>query len=240
MKIAICFYGEMGFMDRFMIQNLIRCLIIPFQKYSHNDKNGIKFYYFLHTYFRPDVLSWIELMRASFPFMSATLHDRDMVLQEKKHEDADNCMFLQHHSLHRIKKKWKVVEDLDIVVLTRLDLLFTKALTESDIGVMLQHKRHLFLQQDTKIFLAIGSPMVINVFTDHIDHDVPENDDRFLDVIRTQHNIKIQHMSLVFVRILPDAMVHPEDYHICPYLGDLIASSATQIRLTKRKNSLRK
>jgi hypothetical protein len=235
MKVAVCFYGEMGFMDRFMIQNLIRCLLAPLQKYT---QNGITFYYFLHTYFHPDVLSWIEMMRASFPFTSITLHDRDMVLRDKQQEEdaIGQNLLLQHHSLHRVKKKWKVVEDLDIVVLTRLDLLFTKALSENDIGLILHHKRHLFVHEDNKPFVAIGDPMVMNLFTDHIDHD----DHLFLDMIRAQHNIKIQYISLVFVRILPDAVVHPEDYHICPYLGDLIASSATQIHLSKRKNSLRK
>ena len=236
MKVAVCFYGEMSFMDRFMIQNLMRCLIVPFQKYSV--KEEVEFSYFLHTYFRPDVLTFIEMMRAYFPFSSMTLHDRDMVLREK-HKDVDKSLFLQHHSLHRVKKKWKIVEDLDVVVLTRLDLLFTKALSESDMELILHRKRHLFLQQDKKPFIAIGDPIVMNIFADQI-HYLPRNDYSFLDIMRTQHSIQIQYLSIVFVRILSEIIVHSEDSQVCPYLGDLIASSATQIRLTKRKNSLNK
>lgn len=236
MKIAVCFYGEMSFMDRFMIQNLMRCLIIPFQKYNHTEE--VQFFYFLHTYFSPDVLTFIDIMRASFPFTSVTIHDRDMVLREK-HKDVDKSLFLQHHSLHRVKKKWKVVVDLDVVVLTRLDLLFTKALSESDMEIILQRKRHLFLQQDMKPFVAIGDPMVMNVFADQI-YSLSGDDNSFLDMMRTQYSIQIQYLSVVFVRILSEAIVYPEDHQVCPYLGDLIASSATKIRLTKRKNSLHK
>jgi len=236
MKVAVCFYGDMSFMDRFMIQNLMRCLIIPFQKYNH--KEEVQFFYFLHTYFSPDVLTFMDMMRAFFPFTSATLHDRDMVLREK-HKDVEISLFLQHYSLHRVKKKWKVVDDLDVVVLTRLDLLFTKALSESDMEIILQRKRHLFLQQDMKPFVAIGDPMVMNVFADHI-HSLSGDDNSFLDIMRTQYSIQIQYLSLVFVRILSEAIVRSEDHQVCPYLGDLIASSATKIRLTKRKNSLHK
>lgn len=236
MKVAVCFYGEMSFMDRFMIQNLMRCLIVPFQKYNH--KEEVQFFYFLHSYFRPDVLSFIEMMRASFPFISLTLHDREMVLREK-HKDIDNSFFLQNHSLHRVKKKWKIVEDLDVVVLTRLDLLFTRALSESDMDLIFHRKRHLFLQQDMKPFVAMGDPMVMNVFADQI-HSLSGNGFSFLDMMRTQHSIQIQYLSLVFVRILSETVVHPEDHQVCPYLNDLIASSATKIRLSKRKNSLNK
>ena len=236
MKIVVCFYGEMSFMDRFMIQNLMRCLIIPFQKF--NRKKDVEFSYFLHTYFTPDVLSMIEVMRAFFPFISMTLHDRDMVLRER-HRAMDNSLFLQQYSLHRVKKKWKSMEDLEVVIYSRLDLLFTKALTESDIDLILHNKRHLFLHQGNHSFVAIGDPMVMNVFADQV-HHLSGHDHSFLDIMRTQHGIKIQYLSLVFVRILPEAIVYPEDYQVCPYLGDLIASSATKIRLTKRKNSLNK
>lgn len=236
MKIAVCFYGEMKFIDRFMIQNMMRCMIVPFQKYSR--KEDVNFSYFLHTYFTPDVLSMIEIMRAFFPFTSMTLHDRDMVLLER-YKDLDKSIFLQQYSLHRVKKKWKSMEDLDIVIYTRLDLLFTKALSESDIDLIFHNKRHLFLHQDNKPFLAIGDPMVMNVFADQV-HELSGTDHTFLDIMRTQHSIKTQYVSLVFVRILPEPIVYPEDANVCPYLGDLIASSTTKIRLVKRKNSLNK
>jgi hypothetical protein len=232
MKIAVCFFGEMSFMDRFMIQNLMRCLIVPFQKYNHKGHN-VEFYYFLHTYFNPSVLTWIGMMRASFPFTSMTIHDRESVLREKK--DAHECgLFLQGHSLNRVKKKWKMVDDLDLVMMVRLDLLLTKSLSEGDIDLVLHHKHHLFLHEK-KPFVAMGDPMVMNLFADKFLHFCGA--DHLFDILRTQHNVKIQSLSLVFVRILPDAIVCPEDYHVCPYLGDLIASSQTQIRLVKRKNS---
>jgi len=231
MKIAVCFFGEMSFMDRFMIQNLMRCLIVPFQKYN---SKFVEFYYFLHTYFHPSVLTWIELMRATFPFTSMTIHDRETVLREKKEADPHG-LFLQGHSLNRVKKKWKIVDDLDIVMMVRLDLLLTKSLSEGDIDVVLHHKHHLFLHQQQKPFVAMGDPMVMNVFADQFHHFCGA--DHLFDILRTQHNVKIQSLSLVFVRILPDAIVCPEDYHVCPYLGDLIASSSTQIRLVKRKIS---
>lgn len=236
MKVAVCFYGEMGFMDRFMIQNLMRCIIIPFQKYNH--KKDTEFYYFLHSYFRPDVLTLLDMMRTFFPFTSMTLHDQGMVLREKQ-EALDNSVFLQYYSLHRVRKKYKNVEDLDVVVLTRLDLLFTKALTQSDIDLVLQRKRHLFLYQDNKPFVAIGDPVVMDVFDNQI-HPLAGDGHSFLDMMRAQHSINVQYLSLVVVRILPEAVVHPEDSHVCPYLNDLIASSSTTIRLTKRKNSLNK
>lgn len=221
-------------MDRFMLQNITRCLIVPFQKYSRGENPD--FHYFLHTYFRPDVLGWVGMMRDYFPFESITIHDRAVVLREK-HEAMEASLFLQDYSLHRVKKKWRHVDGIDLVVLIRLDLLLTKSLSESDIVLVLSHQRHLFLHHEDKPFFAIADPVIMNVFVDQLRHFA--GDHSFLDIMRIQYNIKIQCLSLVFVRILPEAIVCPEDYHVCPYLGDLIASSSTKIRLVKRKNSLK-
>lgn len=217
MRIAVCFFGKMSFMDRFMIQSVVRCLIDPFHKYS---KKEVEFSYFLHTYFQPDVMTWIGLMRTSFPFVSMTLHDEGRILEEKP-EDVNASFFLQDYSFRRVKKKWKQhIEDLDVVVMMRLDLLLTKPLTENDVGQILHQKRCLFHYGD---FFAMGDPMVINVFADQLN----------------PQNIKVVQLSLVMVRILSDATVYPEDCHICPYLSDLIASSTTKIRLVRRKTSFK-
>lgn len=233
MRIAVCFFGEMSFMDRFMIQSVMRCLIDPFHKYIKKD---VEFSYFLHTFFQPDVLTWIGMMRALFPFSSVTLHDREKVLVEKP-DDVDTPFFLRDYSFHRVKKKWKnYVENLDRVMMVRLDLLFTKPLTENDVDQVLHQKRHLFLHHGDNPFFAIGDPMVMNVFTDQL-HHLPGTS--FLEMMRAQYGIKVDHLSLVMVRILPDAIVCPEDYQICPYLSDLIASSTTKIRMIRRKTTLK-
>lgn len=237
MRVAVCFFGEMTFMDRFMIQNLMRCLIIPFQKYGRRE--DMEFYYFLHTYFCDDVFPWIEMMRTSFPFTSVTIHHREVVMGEQ-HDGMDPKLFLQDYSLHRVKKKYKILHDLDIVIFTRLDLLFTKSLTGSDIDDIIDKKRHCFLVHDKEPIVAVGDPVAMSLFADRFSH-VQESDGKysFLEMMRVQHNIKIQYMSIVFVRILSDAIVCPEDYDICPYLKDLIASSSTKIRLVKRKSSIK-
>lgn len=234
MKIAVCFFGEMSFMDRFMIQNMVRCLIDPFHKYSHKE---VEFSYFLHTYFHPEALVWVGMMRASFPFVSATLHDREKILVEKPCS-METDVFLQDYSLHRVKKKWKqYLENLDVVVVVRLDLLLTKPLSENDVSqVLYQKRRHLFLHHGDQPFLAMGDPVVMNVFTDQI-HHLPGTP--FLEMMRVQHSINVDHLSIVMVRILSDAIVCSEDYYVCPYLSDLIASSATKIRLVRRKTSLK-
>lgn len=233
-------------MDRFMIQNMMRCVMVPFQKYHHDPKDKIEFSYFLHTYFCPDILSFLGLMKQSFPLTSMTVHDRQVVLRER-HPTSDPYLFLQQYSLHRVKKKWKSVENLDMVIFIRLDLLFTKALSASDIDLMCQRKHNfIFIAQgggDHKPFVAMGDPMVMNLFADYLyPHHLPtheqEGEQSFLDMMRVQHSIHSHYISLVYIRIMPGGAVCPDDSRVCPYLGDLIASSPTQIRLTKRKNTL--
>jgi hypothetical protein len=229
---AVCFFGEMGFIDRFMIQNFIRCVIAPFRKYIRDD---VEFYYFMHTFIRDDVFTYIEIMRAPFPFSSITLHDQHIALYDN-HRKIDASVFLQDYSLHRVKKKWKNIDNLDIVIYTRLDLLLTKPLTENDVSLIVSQKQHLFVGGSGCDLFAVGSPAVMNVYADRLHY---LGDTSFLDLMRSQHNIKIHKLSLVFVRILPDAIVLPEDNNVCPYLSDLISSSSTIIRMTKRKNSLK-
>lgn len=235
-RIAICFFGEMGFMDKFMIQNFIRCVITPIKRYD----GDVEFCYFLHTFLHADVFSFIELMRASFSFMTMTLHDDKMVfLKNKQHDGVKKKVFLEDYSLHYVKKMWKHNTDgFDVIVCTRLDLLFTRPLTDSDANLIFKNKQqHLFIGGDQTLTdlhrgFILGDPLVMSIYTDNQHHSF---DISCIELMRSQYNIKIHPISVVFVRILPEAIVSPMDYKVCPYLDDLISSSSTKIRLVKRK-----
>lgn len=249
MKVAICFFGEMTFIDRFMIQNFMRCVVTPLWKYNTDD---VDFYYFLHTFFDVEVFKYIELMRNNFCFESITLHNENSVLN-KKHTPYDNNLYLECFSLQYVKKMWKSIKDLDLVVYVRLDALFTKPLSNNDIDAMTKNKMRLFINDTPKInnynpianlrtaFVA-GDPVVMEIYADRIHYDenhTPDNEEEYISFLKIQHNFKVSSMSVVFVRVMPDALVCSQDYTICPYLADLVSSSSTDIRILKRKNSLK-
>lgn len=225
MKVAICFFGETGFMDRFMIQNFIRCITTPFKKHCHSTE----LYYFLHSFISADALVLIENMRPFLPFSSIALHNMDMVPPGSLPE---------HYSLNRVKKLWKTSPTLyDLVVYVRLDILFSKPLSGNDIDQVVETTNHLSTTNHSKSLqpcFTMGCPFVMNIYADRV-HSL---DDDYIATMRSQYNIKINNtISVVFVRILPGGAVHPEDNHICPYLGDLIASSCTKIHMTKQRKT---
>lgn len=231
MKVGICFFGEMRFIDRFMIQNFIRCVSIPFKKHD----NTTELYYFLHSYIDAQTLISIEMMRPFFQFAAMTLHDKTITL-DSRHPEKEEHLFLEENSLYRVKKMWRssYSPPLDLVVYVRLDTLFTKPLSDNDIEMVVENKNHLFLTaSDHYESFAIGGTIVMNVYADRVHYTEP-----FIDMIRSQYHIKINNtLSSVIVRILPSGMVSPDDQSVCPYLNDLISSSCTQIRINKRRKS---
>lgn len=237
MKIAICFFGESTFVDRFMIQNFIRCIVLPFQKYV---QDKVEFYYIFHSYMNTEILGVIDKMKTFFPFTVLTLHDKEYVLRDKEETIEDVPLYLQDYSLQRIKRMWKrCMFSLDLILCSRLDLLFSRPLSASDIELMKQNKNHLFVADCSscsilqQCFVA-GDPFVMNLYTDRI-HYVEDHgtDFSFSDLIQIHPMIKINKLSTVFVRILQDGIVDPNDSQLCPYLNDLIKSSCTRICLRK-------
>lgn len=239
MRIAVCFFGELGFLDRFMVQSYIRCIIAPIQKYHHEN---VEFLYFLHTFLDDDVFNSVDILRSSFQFLIMSFHDKKMALCDQNKNNAENQIFLEDYSIYRVKKMWKRIENIDFVVYVRLDLLFTKPLTENDIDLMMLNNNHFFFNSEKcpnlQRGLVMGKSHVMNIYADRI-HYLSDKGS-FIDIMRSQHNMKAESISVVFVRILKEGIVHHSDYHTCPYLGDLISSSSTKIRLVKRKNSLSK
>jgi hypothetical protein len=239
MKIAICFFGELGFLDKFMIQNYIRCVIAPIQKYN---RESVDFFYFLHTFFDADVFTSVENLRLSFPFLIMSFHDKKMALCDENKNQVETQNFIEDYSIYRVKKMWKRVENIDIVVYIRLDILLTKPLTYNDVELILKKNNHFFINNEQcpnlQRGLVIGKSHIMSVYADRI-HYLADGGS-FIDIMRSQHNMKAESISVVFVRVLKDGMVHPSDHNICPYIGDLISSSSTKIRLVKRKNSLNK
>ena len=242
MRVGICFFGEMGFIDRFMLQGLVRCVIIPLRKYNRED---VDYSYFLHTFFHRDLFKYTETMTTFFPLSVMMFHDPHGVLTEK-HPTKDKASFLESFSLYQVKKLWKQKEDLDIVVCVRLDTLFTKPLSENDVEMIVNYRSYLFLGENIEksyLNFAIGAPDIMSVYADRFHHVFNnhhhDNSSLYLAQLRVEHNIKTSFVSIVFVRILQEGIVHPDDYNICPYLRDLIASSSTTIRMVRRKNSLK-
>lgn len=237
MRVAICFFGELGFMDRFMVQNYIRCVITPIQKYEN-----VEFFYFLHTFLDENVFTSVEILKKAFPFLIMSFHDKKMALLNSLYKkDADKTLFFEDYSMYRVKKMWKHIEDLDLVVCSRLDLLFTKPLVNSEIDFIVKNKNYFFVNNhnhcDLQRGFVIGNNYTMNIYTDRFHFLGSDKNKNFIDLMRSQYNIQKQTISIVFVRISKDGVVNPCDYQICPYLGDLIGSSSTKIRLVKRKYS---
>lgn len=231
MKVAICFFGEIGFMDRFMIQNFIRCITTPIKRHDRSTE----IYYFLHSYMSPDTLVFIETMRPFLPFSAISLHDKDMVIHDiKRGEHTD--LFLEHYSLSRVKKLWRSSIPMDMIIYIRLDALFLKPLSENDIDLVVDNKNHLFITNnspDLQQCFIMGDPFVMNIYADRVHY----TDYDCMELMRSQYNIKINNsISIVFVRVLPGGIVHHKDHQICPYLNDLISSSCTKIHMIKRKH----
>lgn len=237
MKIAVCFFGECTFLDRFMIQNFIRCIVLPFQKHV---PEKVEFFYIFHSYMDVEVLGIIDRMKTFFPFTVLTLHNKEFVLREV---DENLSLYLQDYSLQRVKRMWKrCMLSLDLVICSRLDLLFSRPLSASDVEAMVFHKNHLFISNSPSLeqCFVVGDPFVMNLYTDRL-HYVEEHGTEFsiADLIQIHPMIKSSTVSTVFVRILPDGIVHPQDSHVSPYLNDLIKSSCTRICLRKMNSKMK-
>lgn len=227
MKVAFCFFGEIGFMDRFMIQNFIRCITTPFKRHSRTTE----LYYFLHSFISSNTLGFIDNMISFLPFTAISLHDQNMVPSGTLPED---------YSLYRVKRLWKTSSiQYDLIVYIRIDILFSKPISENDIDLVIDNTNHLFITNHSKNLqpcFIMGNPFVMNIYADRI-HSLDED---YIVAMRSQYNIKINNtISVVFVRILSGGVVDPEDNHICPYLNDLIASSCTKIHIVKQRKSAR-
>lgn len=237
MKVAVCFFGEIAFMDRFMVQNYIRCVITPLKK-----QKTILPFFFLHTYMVPNVLSFIEIMRVSFPFQILSVHDKDIVLS-KCPMGVEHELFLEDYSLHMVKTMWTSSSiPFDIVVYIRLDVLFCRSLSIHDAEWVMTDKNRLFIAPNLPRCLVMGNTFVANIYGDrmHYSSDLESGStSSFLEKICSHYDIRLSTLSIVFVRILSDGIVHPDDCHICPYLKDLIASASSRVRIIRRKNSIK-
>lgn len=238
MKIAICFFGECTFLDRFMIQNFIRCIVVPFQKYV---PEKVEFFYIFHSYMDEKVLGIIEMMKTFFPFTVLTLHNKEFVRRDV--QDDNVSLYLQDYSLQRVKRMWKrCMLSLDLVVCSRIDLLFCRPLSASDVEAMFVHKNHLFVVDASSLeqCFVVGDPFVMNLYTDRL-HYVEDHGTDFslVDLIQIHPMIKNITLSTVIVRILSDASVHPHDSQRSPYLNDLIKSSCTRIYLRKMNSKMK-
>lgn len=236
MKISICFFGATTMLDRFMTQNVTRCVLSPLSRYFH-DK--VDFFYCAHSYMGVDTLKIMEVLNASFPLSVLTLHDRQTTLQHKPQSNNQE-EFLRDYSLQRVKKMWKssFFPAFDLIVCVCLDLLFSKPLSDNDIALVRNNKNNIFVAGHLPEHFLMGSMDVMNVFADRVDHD--NTNSSFYETIRSTHNIRVSVLSVVFVRVMPDGLVCFEDCRICPYLNDLITSSSTKIRISKKKSSSRK
>lgn len=227
MRVAVCFFGELYFLDRFMIQNFIRCVLTPLRRGGFSET-----FFFLHTYLSAEAVAHIGLLKDFFSFRIVTLIDKGLVARtETLPED---------YSLHRVKRMWRATAlPVDMVVCARLDLLFSRPLNDQDVERARHDKNHLFVthypSEPLRRCFLMGDPFVVNAYTDQIHY----NDRRlFEETLRTHHHITTERtLSIVHVRVGRDGVVCPEDKGVCPYLNDLIASSSTTIRLARRKNS---
>lgn len=233
MKISICFFGPTTMMDRFMTHNFTRCVLTPISRYF---QDRVEFSYCAHSYMGDDTLKTMEVLNTCFPLSALTLHDRQATLRHKP-ETKEQDVFLREYSLQRVKKMWKssFFPPFDLIVCVCLDLLFSKPLSENDIAIVRNNKNHLSVAGHLPDCFMMGTMDVMNVYSDLVDHK--ETSSSFLETIRSSHNIRVNILTVVFVRILSDGVVCPEDCRICPYLNDLITSSSTKIRVSKRKNS---
>ena len=221
-------------MDRFMTQNFTRCVLTPL---SRHFQDKVEFSYCAHSYMGVDTLKTMEVLNTCFPLSVLTLHDRQATLRHKP-DTKEQDVFLREYSLQRVKKMWKssFFHPFDLIVCVCLDLLFSKPLTENDIALVRNNKNNLFVAGHLPECFIMGTMDVMNVYADRVDHKETSSLS-FLETIRSSHNIRINVLSVVFVRVLPDGLVCPEDCRVCPYLNDLITSSSTKIRVSKRKNS---
>lgn len=226
MKIAFCFYGGVHYLDGFMVQNMVRCLVTPFQKQRDSQS-----FFFLHTYLDNDTLSHIQTMRQFFPFMVVSLYDMKMLSLD---DDVNDF------SLNRVKRIWKSSSyTFDLVVYVRLNLLFARPLSENDISHLFANNNHIFMtdypSKELQSCVVIGNSHTMSVYADKIYY----HGDQYTEWLGSEHNLYTASVTIAFVRILSDGFVHSDDYQICPYLKDMIASSTTKIRLVKRKHSVK-
>lgn len=232
MKVAVCFFGEMTFLDRFMIQNFIRCVLTPLRRGGFAEAH-----YFLHTYLSAGALAHVGLLQDFFAFRIMTLTDKGLA---SRGTTATTDAVLEDYSLHRVKRLWRSSAlPVDLVVCARLDLLFSRSLNDRDVERVLEDKNHLFAthypSEPLRRCFLMGDPFAVNAYTDRIHYNDPR---LFEETLRTHYRITTERtLSVVCVRVGKDGVVLPEDKGVCPYLNDLIASSSTSIRLVKKKNS---
>lgn len=236
MRVAVCFFGEMTFLDRFMIQNFIRCVLAPLRR-----RGSVDTFFFLHTYAGDGVVARLGLLGDFFALRIMTIIDKALVPHTTTTTTTEDGSLLEDYSLHRVKRLWRsaALPVVDLVLCARLDLLFSRPLHDRDVDRVLEDKNHLFTthypSEPLRRCFLMGDPFVVNAYTDRIHY----NDARlFEETLRSHYRITTERsLSVIYVRVGADGVVLPEDRHVCPYLNDLIASSSTTIRPARRKNS---
>lgn len=208
-EVIICLYGNIVFMDIFIIKSLIRCLIIPIQRYF---KEKVKMKYVVHTYFTETILDDLAIITDEFELTE--LH-----IQTKTQKQSDLYSLLQTINL------WGNTENA-IIICVRLDVIMTKILSTNDLDSCKEDDTIVIpeLKAQRKCFL-MGTPNAVRMYIEKLQtnsHDI-------LEYCKTQQ-IRIVRISIPIVRVLKDGNIHKRDYNICPYINDLIASTSTKIK----------
>lgn len=214
-KIAVCLFGDLKYMDSFIINSWVKCIITPFQKFRCND---VEFIYYLHSYiFNEKTFRYVELMREFIPFEEIRLHSESIT--------ALNDETRRSFGIRQIRDMWgNAPIQYTLVIYLRVDVFCTRILTPSEIDFMMNSFR------DRRIFLPfsispqideciiIGPPSVMKIYD-----NIPS-----LSVWQ-RNNIMITRINLIFVRILPTVSVDSRDTSNCPYLADLLNDSKISV-----------
>lgn len=221
MKIVVCMYGELQYIDLFMIESFVKRILYPIQSRVPN----ATFVKYFHSFLTAGIFKTCMNMHNLIDF-DDILIQKDPLISIGPSEKKTNRL----HDLSSRKIISMIEEDrhphIDLIIMTRLDLLFTRDLGQIDIdAICSQYTLDKIFIPDThsapENCFMIGKPEMIKLCISK-PHIKPEY---FLS------NLHIFRLSLVMVRIQKDMSVHPDDKVFCPYIQDLIISSKSSILL---------
>lgn len=230
MRIAICFYGYFQYMDIFMIQSKIKNVISPFQ-----NRGEPELIYFLHSFIRSETIAYLDIFRYMFPLYEMSLQQESLVADEIGDKSVNPEYIMNLFSIHKVSSMWaRYHNPFQMVILIRLDLLFTKVLNAMDMDMIFlnHHEDKIFLPQNASIqeCFMIGNPVVMKIIGDRF--LFPE--ERTLSDLENyliRNNITILRTMIVFVRIRSDMSVDRRDLTNCPYINDILTGSTSQIHI---------
>lgn len=227
MFVAICFFGKMGVMDTFMATSLERCVTAPLQKYFQ-DEGDVVFQYYLHTYFTGSCMQNIDILRNHFHFLHVSIQDEKHSMHGKR--------MPRKQDLFSLDRCMKMVErDADYAAFVRLDLLFTRPLSVSDIGLAVEQGYVLTPAISPARCFAFGKKKPLLSYVNGLTACVVADPAIMLPDDMTEPQAKISRCAQMCVRVLADGSVHKHDRDVCPYLNDLIMSTTTRVLPFKEK-----